>query len=97
MGQTIEINGSRRLGDHLIIDTDRSLAGQDGEAYGRGEPSAAPTFPEQLARSVFRVDPRIARVHVMSNAVTVTRPEGWTDELAAAVEQKVSSFFRFYD
>lgn len=96
MGQTIEINGFRRIGDSLVIDTDRSLAGQDGEAYTPGYTAASETFPARLAERIFVVDPNIDRVHVMSNAVTVTRSGGWTTESEDQVRQVVTRFFRFY-
>jgi hypothetical protein len=97
MGQTIEINGSRRIGDSLVVDTDRSLAGQDGEAYTPGQASTSDTFPARLAERLFESDPAIQRVFVMSNAVTVTRSGGWTDEAEASVHDVVARFFRFYD
>lgn len=97
MGQTIEISGSRRIGDVLVIDTDRSLAGQDGEAYTPGYTTTSPTFPARLAERLFEADPDIDRVHVMSNAVTISRADGWTSEAESAVAQIVSHFFRFYE
>ncbi len=97
MGQTIEINGSRSIGDVLVIDTDRSLAGQDGEAYTPGYTAASDTFPARLAERLFEADVDIDRVHVMSNAVTVSRSGGWTSEARSAVEDVVVRFFRFYD
>lgn len=96
MGQTIEINHARRIGDVLIVATDRSLAGQDGEAYTPGHTAQAATFPARLAERLFGLDPDIDRVHVMSNAVTVTRSGGWTDEAQTALSEAVSRFFRFY-
>ncbi|MFP3913852.1 MAG: hypothetical protein ACLFWM_03185 [Actinomycetota bacterium] len=96
MGQTIEINGARRIGDVLVIDTDRSLAGQDGEAYTPGYTASSPTFPARLAERLFEADVDIDRVHVMSNAVTISRSGGWTDEAENLARQVVTGFFRYY-
>lgn len=97
MGQTIEINGSRRIGDVLVIDTNRSLAGQDGEAYRPGQTTMSSTFPARLAERLFEVDPNIDRVHVMSNAVSIQRDGGWNDEVETAIHAIVERFFRHYD
>lgn len=96
MGQTIEINGSRVIGDVLVVDTDRSLAGQDGEAYVPGETAESTTFPARLAERLFEADPEISRVHVMSNAFSASRPGGWNDEAKAAAEDIVIRFFEYY-
>ncbi|MGH8911825.1 MAG: hypothetical protein ACRDVD_04880 [Acidimicrobiia bacterium] len=96
MGQTIEINGSRRIGDVLIIDTDRSLTGQDAESYTPGYTTESTTFPARLAERLFEADPDIDRVFVLSNAVSVERAGGWTDAAADAVAAIVIDFFRFY-
>lgn len=96
MGQTIEINGSRQIGDVLVIDTNRSLAGQDGEAYTPGYTTTSPTFPARLAERLFEADADVDRVHVMSNAVSISRAGGWNDAARQTAEQVVSRFFRFY-
>lgn len=97
MGQTIEISGSRHIGDVLVIDTDRSLAGQDGEAYTPGYTTTSETFPARLAERLFEADADIDRVHVMSNAVTISRAGGWPPESRSRAEDVVVRFFRFYD
>lgn len=96
MGQTIEINGSRRIADVLIIDTDRSLSGQDAEAYVRGQAVDTETFPAELAERLFAADADITRVHVISNAISIQRPAGWTDAAASVASDVVTSFFRYY-
>lgn len=97
MGQTIEINGIRTIGDVLVIDTDRSLAGQDGEAYTPGYTTTSTTFPARLAERLFEADGGIDRVFVMSNAVTIRRQGGWTEETTDTAAGTVSRFFRFYE
>lgn len=96
MGQTIEINGSRRVGDVVIIDTDRSLSGQDAESYTPGHTTESTTFPARLAERLFEADPNIDRVHVLSNAISIQRAEGWTEEAEGIVADVVIAFFRFY-
>ncbi|HSJ35765.1 MAG TPA: hypothetical protein VLB85_12000 [Acidimicrobiia bacterium] len=96
MGQTIEINGSRQIGEVLVIDTNRSLAGQDGEAYTPGYTTTSDTFPARLAERLFEADADIDRVHVMSNAVSISRAGEWTESARETVEQVVAHFFRFY-
>jgi hypothetical protein len=96
MGQTIEINGRRRIGDVLVIDTDRSLTGQEGEAYTPGYTTESSTFPARLAERLFEADANIDRVHVLSNAVSIKRSGGWDDADAASAADVVARFFRFY-
>jgi len=97
LGQTIEINRTTVIGRVLMIDTDRSLAGQDGESFGGIEAARrTTTFPGRLAVKIFEADPDIDHVFVMSNQVSLRRFAGWTDEQAAAVTGVVSEFFRVY-
>lgn len=97
MGQTIEINSARRIGDVLVIDTDRSLTGQDGESYLRGVTSEATTFPAGLATRLFEADPSVEGVYVLSNVVSVRRRGGWDDPSATTSTDAVARFFRFYE
>lgn len=96
MGQTIVINGSRRVGEVLVLDTNRSLAGQDGEAYTPGHTAASTTFPARLAERLFEADALIDRVHVMSNNVSISREGGWNDDQMTGVSDRVESFFLYY-
>jgi hypothetical protein len=97
MGQSIEILKTVRLGDVILIDTDRSITGQDGESYG-GITSAesVSSFPAALAARLFGSDTSIDHVFVMSNTVSVRRRGGWDDVSTAAVEQVIAGFFRYY-
>ncbi|MDX1448375.1 MAG: hypothetical protein R3246_04860 [Acidimicrobiia bacterium] len=97
MGQTIEINKTTVIDRVLMIDTDRTLAGQDGEAYGTVEAARrSTTFPAKLAARILEADPAADHVFVMSNQVSVRRPGGWDDAAVAAVAGLVSDFFRIY-
>ncbi len=96
MGQTIEILNTTVLDEVLVVDTDRSLAGQDGEAFGGPPDEDALSFPARLARRLFDADGGIDHVFVMSNAVSVRRRGGWDDDSVAATASLVAEFFRFY-
>ncbi len=97
MGQTIQINKTSVVDQMLIIDTDRTLGGQDGESFARSMPEeAVKTIPHKLAEALFGLDPGIDNVYVMSNAVSIRRPEGWDETSESAVTSEVSDFFRFY-
>lgn len=97
MGQTIEINRTTVVDKVLMIDTDRSLAGQDGESFGGVEAARrGSTFPARLASKLFEGDTEIDHVFVMSNQVSVRRFAGWTDDAVEAVSSLVAAFFRIY-
>lgn len=97
MGQTIEINRVTIIDKVLMVDTDRTLAGQDGEAYGGVEAARrSPTFPGRLAVRIFEADGDVDHVHVMSNQVAARRFAGWDDATVAAISTVVSDFFRVY-
>lgn len=97
MGQTIEINRTTVIDKVLMLDTDRSLAGQDGEAFGGVEAARrSATFPARLAVRIFETDPDVDHVFVMSNQVSARRFAGWDDQRVAAVAERVSEFFRVY-
>lgn len=98
MGQTIDILGTTVIDSVLVVDTDRSLGGQDGEAFSSPEEaSASSTFPARLAGRLFEVDAEIDHVFVLSNTVTIRRRPGWDDESATAAGEAVSRFFRVYE
>lgn len=97
MGQTIEINRTTVIDKILMIDTDRTLAGQDGEAYGGLEAAKrSETFPGRLAVRIFEIDPDIDHVFVMSNQVSLRRFAGWSDAQTATTAEIVAEFFRVY-
>jgi hypothetical protein len=95
MGQTIEISQARRVGDVLVVTTDRTLGGQEGEALTRDTPSTA-TFPGRLAARLFEADPAIEHVGVQSNVVSIRRAGGWDEAAAAVAEDVIARFFRYY-
>lgn len=97
MGQTIQINRTAVIDQVLVIDTDRSLAGQDGEAFsGRESARTQSTFPARLAVRLFESDESIDHVFVMSNTVSVRRLPVWSEDAVKGAVQVVADFFRFY-
>jgi hypothetical protein len=98
MGQTIEILSMTVIDSVLVVDTDRSLGGQDGEAFSGPEQAAASsTFPARLAGRLFEADAGIDHVFVLGNTVTVRRRAGWDDQSEATAGEIVSRFFRVYE
>ena len=95
MGQTIEVLDQIELGETLLISSDRSWSGQDGEAFSEA-PTERQTFPAELAARLFDAGLGIDHVYVMSNTVSIRRPGGWESEATATAAAVISSFFRFY-
>lgn len=83
------------MGDVLIVDTDRSFTGQDGQVITPG--SEGEGVPGLLARRLFDLDLEIDHVHVLQNTVTVRRPGGWDEDSAGSVADVTHTFLRFYD
>jgi hypothetical protein len=98
LGQTIEINKTAAVDRVLVIDTDRSIAGQDGVAFNGLEAARrSSTFPGRLAALIFESDGAVDRVFVMSNTISVRRIGEWQSEATEQMTSLVSGFFRFYD
>ncbi len=95
MGQNVEIKDTVKMGDVLIIDTDRSFTGQDGHVIEPGDPGEG--VPGVLASRLFDLGLGIDHVHVIQNVVTVRRPGGWDEDSAGTVTDTTHSFLRFYD
>jgi hypothetical protein len=97
MGQTIEILDSVVVSDLLLLTTDRTLTGQDGESYMPPFVSEeGATFGARLAERLLSESLAIDHVYVMSNAISLRRLRGWDETSSAAAREVVSSFFRFY-
>jgi hypothetical protein len=94
MGQTVQIKDTVTLGDVLVLDTDRSFTGQDGEVATPGDLSVG--VPGLLARGLFALDIGIDHVFVQQNAVTVRRPGGWDEASTDLVSALTGSFLRHY-
>ena len=97
MGQRIEIDSTRVIDDSLLVSTNRSFTGTDGEGFGSpGAAAAGTTFPARLASDLFEADDAIRRVFVSQNVVVITREDGWTPDATAAASVVVREFFLFY-
>jgi hypothetical protein len=97
MGQTIEIKKVSRVGRVLVVDTDRSLTGQDGESFtGSQTAGQIDTFPARLAVRLFEADSEVDYVYVMSNTVSVRRRIDWDADAMDRASAVVSEFFRIY-
>ncbi len=95
MGQNVEIKDTTEIGDVLIIDTDRSFTGQDGQTMTPESPGEG--VPQVLASRLFDLEIGIDHVFVLQNTVTVRRPGGWDEDNAGSVSDVTHSFLRFYD
>ena len=94
MGQDVQINSTVTMDDVLIIDTDRSFTGQDGQAItsdiqGKGVPGV-------LAAAILDLDLGVDHIFVLQNSVTVRRPEGWDAMSQEAIVGITRSFLRYY-
>lgn len=94
MGQNVEIRNKVVMGDVLMIDTDRSFTGQDGQAIGQDLEGEG--VPRLLAERLFGLGLGIDHVYILQNTVTVRRPGGWAAETADAVADTTHSFLRYY-
>ncbi|MCQ3803905.1 MAG: hypothetical protein OXC98_00385 [bacterium] len=97
LGQQIEVLSTYTVGDVLLVDTNRTLGGQDGEGYeDRDAARSGLTFPAQLSARLMDLDPRINRVFTLSNTLTVRREGGWPPGEVERLSTSVSEFFLFY-
>jgi hypothetical protein len=97
MGQRIEVDGVTVIDTSIIVDTNRSLSGTDGEGYNNAqEAEGAATFPAKLAAELFETEPALSRVYVDQNAIVLTRNEAWPDDAVAGVRGVIEAFFLFY-
>lgn len=97
MGQRIEIDSSRVVDDSLIVTTNRSLTGTDGEGYASAdEANEVGSFGAKLATDLFESDDDISRVYVTSNVVIIATGGGWSDASTDAATGVISEFFLYY-
>jgi len=97
LGQRIKIAKVSVVDDSIILTTDRSLTGTDGEGYDSvDEACDATTFAAKLAVDLFEADDAIVRVYVASNVVVVKRRGGWPSDASEATSRIVEDFFLYY-
>lgn len=97
MGQRIEIDDVRVVDDSVIISTNRSLTGTDGEGYDAAqETDGVDTFGAKVAAELFASDGTVSRVFVESNVAVVARTGGWDEGAVASTKKVIEDFFLFY-
>jgi hypothetical protein len=97
MGKPIEISGATVVDETLLLDTDRSVTGQDGVGFDSAAAAAAdPSFPGRLAARIFEAVDGVTHVFVASNQAAISRSGGWDDGSRSAAEDAVARFFVFY-
>lgn len=97
MGQVIEVDATA-LGTVAIFDTDRTLTGQDGEAFGSvAEARLGKTFSAKLAERLFTEHSGLTNVYVYSNAISIARDAEWSDDEISAVASLIRDFLVYYD
>jgi hypothetical protein len=95
MGQTVEVRATETLGENLLIDTDRSFTGQDGQEITPGSPGSA--VPGLLADELFGLGIGIDYVFVLQNTISVRRPAGWDSGSIDQVKEIAAGFLRHYE
>jgi hypothetical protein len=94
MGQTVVIRDSVTMGDVLLVSTDRSFTGQDGQSISAD--SAGEAVPGLLGEELFGLGLEIDHVYVQQNTISVRRPAGWDPESVAQALDVITSFLRHY-
>lgn len=94
MGQDVIIKDTVVMGDVLMVDTDRSITGQDGHTITIDSDRTG--FPGRLAERLFALDVGIDHIYILQNTVTVRRPGGWDEDTAGAVAEVTGTFLRYY-
>lgn len=93
MGQLIDVK-ARIIGEVAVFDLDRSLTGQQIEAFT--EPSTDDSPAGLLTRRLWELDDSIASVQILSNTVTVSRRGGWDGKTLSTVEDVLANLFVHY-
>jgi len=97
MGQRIEIESSRVIETSVIVTTNRSLTGTDGEGFdSTDQASDADSFAAKLAVDLFESDDDIDRVFVTSNVLIIGRAQGWSEAATDRANGVISEFFLYY-
>jgi hypothetical protein len=97
MGQSISITTTTVDGAIAAFHTDRSITGQDGEAFdSAAQATEAGTIPGGLADRLLSAIDSIDHVFVASNQVVVRASAPWTDDDLATARTIITDFFVFY-
>ena len=82
------------MGKILLVDTDRSFTGQDGQNITSDQPGHS--VPGLLAGRLFDLGIGIDHIHVLQNTVSVRRDRDWDVEAESTALTAVEDFLRFY-
>lgn len=94
MGQTVVIRDSVTIGDVLLISTDRSFTGQDGQSITPD--SKGDAVPGLLADELLSLDLGIDHIYVQQNTISLRRPGGWVPESVEKALEVTASFLQHY-
>lgn len=98
MGKPIAIHDTTVIDEVAVIDTDRSITGQDGAGFATPDEAAAGgTLPAYLAGRLFEGVDGLENVFAASSQVVLRRGQGWDDDSLEVVRQVITDFFVFYD
>ncbi len=93
MGQRIHAKATI-LDNVAILETDRTLTGQDGKGYS--QPSEILSPDGLLANRLRAADPSIGHIHILSNMLSIVRDGGWDPSDVDRAMEVVSGLFEFY-
>lgn len=94
MGQPVAIRNTVRMGQILLVDTDRSFTGQDGQTMTPDQPGHS--VPGRLAARLFDLGLGVDHVHVLQNTVSLRRDRDWDDDTESTALSALEDFLRFY-
>jgi hypothetical protein len=95
VGQTVIIRDHVVMGEVLLVTTDRSFTGQDGQAITPASPGDA--VPQLLAEDLFDLDLGVDHVYVLQNTVTIRRGDPWDQAAIDRCLEVISAFLRHYE
>ncbi len=82
------------MGQILLVDTDRSFTGQDGQSIAFDQPGNS--MPGRLAERLFDLGIGVDHIHVLQNTVSLRRDRDWDDETESTALSALEDFLRFY-
>ena len=93
MGQRIQATATI-LDNVAVLETDRTLTGQDGKGYSHPSETRSPSG--LLANRLREADPAIGHIHILSNMISIARDGGWGPGDLERALGVVSGLFEFY-
>jgi hypothetical protein len=97
MGQRIEIDSMTVIENTVVVSTNRSFTGTDGEGFESSEVAAeSGSIAGKLAAELFEADGALTRVYIDQNSLIASSTAGWDEAKLAAVSSVIEDFFLFY-